>query len=62
MSQEPVYTVAVGLVFIQGAGPRTTEDRLKAWTEKRVEGQQPVTTVSVLPPGRFRSHRWSRRI
>lgn len=50
-SQEPVYTLVVGLVFIQGAGaPRTIEEHL----EMVRQGPQSVTTVSLLPPGKHR--------
>ena len=54
-SAEPVYNVVVGIVFLQGAGPRTTEDMMKLllMAEKR-EGV-PTTTLSILPPGRSRA-------
>jgi hypothetical protein len=54
-SDEPVYRLVTGLVFIQGAAPRTMEEILEV-------GQQPealplpvaITTVSVLSSGTFR--------
>jgi hypothetical protein len=54
-SQEPMYLLVVGLVFIQGAGgPRT----IKAYLEMRergvVHGPRSVTTASMLAPGRHR--------
>lgn len=54
-SSEPAYNVVVGIVFIQGAAPRTTEDMMKL----RLGGDQyqglPTTTLSILPPGRCRA-------
>jgi hypothetical protein len=54
-SEEPVYEPVVGLVAIQGAAPRTIEE----WLEMRRRGHAeqdcrpvPVTTVSILPPGK----------
>jgi len=49
-SDEPVYRLVVGMVFIQGAGPQTLEEML----EQRGGIQLPLTTVSILPPGTFR--------
>jgi hypothetical protein len=52
-SQEPVYMLVVGLVFIQGAAPHTMEEHLE--TKKRLAAPgRSITTVSVLPPGRHR--------
>jgi hypothetical protein len=52
-SDEPVYNVVVGFVFVQGAGaPRRLED----W--KRIDAQPsaltPWTTAAILVPGRWR--------
>src|SRR5260370_12655343 len=53
-SDQPVYGLVVGIVFIQGAGPETIEAMLEY--SKQNEGRAiPVTTASVLPPrGTFR--------
>lgn len=51
-SAEPVYSVVVGLVFIQGAGPHTIEDMLEL-NRKQFSRQGPVTTVSILPGGLY---------
>lgn len=54
-SAEPVYNVVVGIVFIQGAAPHTTEAMMKLrLCGEQVEGV-PATTLSILPPGRFRA-------
>lgn len=52
-SAEPVYSVVVGLVFIQGAGPRSIEDMLDL-NRNQFHRQGPVTTVSILPGGLYR--------
>jgi len=52
-SPEPVYSVVVGLVFVQGAGPRTLEDMIEM-NRKGHQRRGPVTTVSVLPGGLYR--------
>ncbi len=56
-SLEPVYTLVVSIVFIQGAAPHTTEKMLEA-ARPRDSGnawaQAPVTTLSILPPGNWR--------
>jgi hypothetical protein len=52
-SDEPVYTLVVSLVFIQGAGPRTTEDLLR-YRQSTGAQQVPITTVSMLPGGTSR--------
>lgn len=53
-SPEPVYSVVVGLVFVQGAAPRSLEDMLDL--NKTQYGRQgPVTTVSILPGGLYRT-------
>jgi hypothetical protein len=54
-SSEPAYNVVVGIVFIQGAAPRTTEDMMKL---RLLDGEYqgvPTTTLSILPPGRSRA-------
>lgn len=53
-SDEPVYRLVAGIVFIQGAAPQTLEAMLEVG--QRADGVEPpsVTTVSVLPPGRHR--------
>jgi hypothetical protein len=53
-SQEPVYNVVVAIVFIQGAAPHTTEDMLRLRGAPQ-GGTAPVTTLSILPPGRSRA-------
>jgi len=50
-SAEPVYNVVVGVVFLQGAGPRTMEDMLTSFGS----APPPVTTLSLLAPGRWRA-------
>lgn len=52
-SAEPVYSLVVGLVFIQGAGPHTMEDMLEL-NRRQFQRQGPVTTVSILPGGLYR--------
>jgi hypothetical protein len=54
-SPEPVYNVVVGIVFIQGAGPRTTEDVMKVMLGQNTSPGVPTTTLNVLPPGRSRA-------
>ena len=49
-SPEPVYSVVVGLVFVQGAGPRTLEDMIEM-NRKGHQRRGPVTTVSILLAG-----------
>ncbi|MFZ0041567.1 MAG: hypothetical protein WAK93_09690 [Solirubrobacteraceae bacterium] len=51
-STEPAYSVVVGMVFIQGAGPRSLEDVIDM--NHKVGRQGPVTTVSILPGGLYR--------
>lgn len=52
-SPEPVYSVVVGLVFVQGAGPRTLEDMIDL-NQKQYSRRGPVTTISILPGGLYR--------
>jgi len=54
-SSEPVYNVVVGIVFLQGAGPRTTEDMMKLRLKGENREGVPTTTLSILPPGRSRA-------
>jgi hypothetical protein len=54
-SSEPAYNVVVGMVFIQGAGPRTTEDMLGLRAGDGVPHPVPTTTLSILPPGHSRA-------
>ncbi len=51
-SAEPVYSVLVGSVFLQGTGPRVLEDVIKLHSREQRRG--PVTTVSILPGGLYR--------
>jgi hypothetical protein len=56
-SQEPVYELVVCVVAIQGAAPRCVEDLLK-YREERAGShgelsQIPLTTLSILPPGKW---------
>jgi hypothetical protein len=55
-SAEPVYEPVIGLVAIQGAAPRTMEDWLEARRRQSEPDQEyrpvPITTASVLPPGK----------
>lgn len=56
-SAEPVYTVVASIVFIQGAAPNSIEEQLKvADRATRRPGcpTVPVTTLSILPPGKWR--------
>jgi hypothetical protein len=50
-SDEPVYTLVVCIVFIQGAGPQTAEDQVKFTHDAY---PRPVATVSILPSGQWR--------
>lgn len=52
-SDEPVYNVVVGIAFIQGAAPRTTEGLLQSDLGQRAG--TPTTTLNVLPPGKWRA-------
>lgn len=52
-SPEPVYSVVVGMVFVQGAGPHSLEDMLEL-NHKQYGRRGPVTTVSILPGGLYR--------
>jgi hypothetical protein len=52
-SVEPVYNVVLGLVFVQGSGPRTTELAIKLCIANN--WPIPVATLNVLAPGRFRA-------
>jgi hypothetical protein len=54
-SQEPVYALVAGIVFIQGAGaPRTIKEDLQLRQRGVGVGPQSCTTVSLLPPGKHR--------
>ncbi|HUY54527.1 MAG TPA: hypothetical protein VMV23_05155 [Candidatus Nanopelagicaceae bacterium] len=57
-STEPVYRLVVGVVMVQGTAPHTMEEQLE---RKRQSGAnqetcrgEPCTTLSILPPGRWR--------
>jgi hypothetical protein len=52
-SPEPVYSVVVGMVFVQGAGPHNLEDMLDV-NERQFARRGPITTVSILPGGLYR--------
>lgn len=52
-SAEPVYSLVVGITFIQGAAPHTLEGVMDIRKENRLQGM-PVTTASVLPGGTYR--------
>jgi hypothetical protein len=52
-SLEPAYNVVIGIVFIQGAAPHTLEEMLK-FRRRDTYQSVPVTTLSILPPGRSR--------
>jgi hypothetical protein len=52
-SPEPVYSVAVGMVFVQGAGPHSLEDMLEL-NQGQYGRRGPVTTVAILPGGLYR--------
>src|SRR5665811_1281693 len=54
-SSEPAYNVVLGIVFIQGAAPRTTEDMFKLRLGSGEVASVPTTTLSILPPGRSRA-------
>lgn len=51
-SAEPVYNIVVGIVFIQGAAPRTMEG-IMTMERPGVPGM-PITTLALMPPGRSR--------
>jgi hypothetical protein len=50
-SDEPVYKIVVGIVFIQGAGPRSIEEMLKLRYASQPPQPAPVMTSGILPPG-----------
>ncbi len=52
-SSEPVYSVVVGIVFVQGAGPHSLEEMLKL-NHEQYQRRGPVTTVSIVPGGLYR--------
>ena len=54
-SSEPAYNVVLGIVFIQGAAPHTTEDMLKLRLGSGEVAGVPTPTLSILPPGRTRA-------
>jgi hypothetical protein len=54
-SDEPVYRLVAGLVFIQGAAPQTMEQMLEV--SRRADSPPlpiPITTISMLPSGNYR--------
>jgi hypothetical protein len=53
-SPEPVYSVVAGLVFIQGAGPRTIEESLELNTSQ-YQRLGPIVIVNILPGGLYRA-------
>jgi hypothetical protein len=54
-SDEPVYRLVAGKVFIQGAAPKTMEQLLAASQQAgALPLPIPITTVSILPSGTFR--------
>jgi hypothetical protein len=53
-SPEPVYSVLAGLVFIQGAGPRTIEESLKLNTSQ-YHRLGPVIVINILAGGLYRA-------
>jgi hypothetical protein len=54
-SPEPVYRLVIGIVFIQGAGPRTIEEQLSLREDSEDKYRAvPITTGSTLPPGTHR--------
>jgi hypothetical protein len=52
-SSEPVYSVVVGMVFVQGAGPRSLEEMLDL-NHRQYNRRGPITTVSIVPGGLYR--------
>lgn len=48
-SEEPVYNLVATIVMVQGAAPHRGED----WAKEQVR-PVPQTTISVLPPGKWR--------
>jgi hypothetical protein len=57
-SAEPVYNVVATIVLIQGAAPDTGEEWRRVAKQRQEQGgeymQTPVTTASILLPGRWR--------
>jgi hypothetical protein len=51
-SPEPVYSVVVGIVFLQGGGPHIPEEMLDL-NRKQYNRRGPVTTVSILAGGLY---------
>lgn len=58
-SSEPVYGLAVGIVFIQGAAPHSLEEWFDAKKKSEIQEHRqlspPIAILSVLPPGRWRA-------
>ncbi len=56
-SQEPVYNVVVGVVHSQGTAPKTGEEWRTFKKGRDADGGYfvvPFTTLSILPPGRWK--------
>lgn len=54
-SSEPVYRLVVGIVYIEGTGPRTIEEMCKIrHPQGREVRRLAVTTASILPGGIYR--------
>jgi hypothetical protein len=55
-SAEPIYSLVVGLVYIQGSAPKSLEAwfKLKKQSEPDHQVSPPVMILSILPPGRWR--------
>ncbi len=51
-SAEPVYGLFACIVFIQAAAPHTSENWLELYEDPRQQ-TPPLTTISLLPPGRW---------
>jgi hypothetical protein len=55
-SAEPIYSLVAGLVYIQGAAPKSIEAwfNLKKRSEPDTQVSPPILLLSILPPGRWR--------
>jgi len=55
-SEEPVYGVVVGLVLVQGTAPHSLEEWLtRPGATPEMFPRGPITTISTLPNGLFRT-------
>lgn len=53
-SSEPVYRLVIGIVYIEGPGPKTIEEMCRIAYQPGREARLAVTTASILPSGTYR--------